>query len=281
MKQAEAGVFFFSSRRRPARYWRDWSSDVCSSDLLSRTRRSVRQSGGWKVGCANLPPSQNLARAFLPPSQNLARAFLPPSQNLARAFLPPSQNLARAFLPPSQNLARAFLPPSQNVECAFLPRSQFPPASRQLECQCATASVTRRFLRAIASDVQPSPPQARFGSASLSRADEAKARSPSPAGKRRGWFGWSTSDLQTRWSETAAFTGLSGLQKTCSGTLPCGIGNDGGGVFWRPDNQGNEFLDREAGQSPPGQTNSALVQLALWWGRRCLDTVRSNQVRHY
>src|SRR3712207_6868549 len=27
--------FFFSSRRRHTRYWRDWSSDVCSSDLAS------------------------------------------------------------------------------------------------------------------------------------------------------------------------------------------------------------------------------------------------------
>src|SRR3712207_8195550 len=35
-------IFFFSSRRRHTRYWRDWSSDVCSSDLcdpvLSRLR---------------------------------------------------------------------------------------------------------------------------------------------------------------------------------------------------------------------------------------------------
>src|SRR3712207_7325732 len=28
-----AFCFFFSSRRRHTRYWRDWSSDVCSSDL--------------------------------------------------------------------------------------------------------------------------------------------------------------------------------------------------------------------------------------------------------
>src|SRR3712207_340659 len=28
--------FFFSSRRRHTRYWRDWSSDVCSSDLQVR-----------------------------------------------------------------------------------------------------------------------------------------------------------------------------------------------------------------------------------------------------
>src|SRR3712207_8613144 len=26
-------AFFLSSRRRHTRYWRDWSSDVCSSDL--------------------------------------------------------------------------------------------------------------------------------------------------------------------------------------------------------------------------------------------------------
>src|SRR5258707_11276036 len=32
-------VFLFSSRRRHTRYWRDWSSDVCSSDL-----------GGWPGG---------------------------------------------------------------------------------------------------------------------------------------------------------------------------------------------------------------------------------------
>src|SRR3712207_9573018 len=35
-------VFFFSSRRRHTRYWRDWSSDVCSSDL----RLVARVAGG-------------------------------------------------------------------------------------------------------------------------------------------------------------------------------------------------------------------------------------------
>src|SRR5438445_2431626 len=33
--QRPALPFFFSSRRRHTRYWRDWSSDVCSSDLMS------------------------------------------------------------------------------------------------------------------------------------------------------------------------------------------------------------------------------------------------------
>src|SRR3712207_7082160 len=33
--------FFFSSRRRHTRYWRDWSSDVCSSDLIGHTNRVI------------------------------------------------------------------------------------------------------------------------------------------------------------------------------------------------------------------------------------------------
>src|SRR5258707_8667924 len=32
--------FFFSSRRRHTRYWRDWSSDVCSSDLVAEVGES-------------------------------------------------------------------------------------------------------------------------------------------------------------------------------------------------------------------------------------------------
>src|SRR3712207_8738558 len=35
------GFFFFSSRRRHTRYWRDWSSDVCSSDLIKFGGTSV------------------------------------------------------------------------------------------------------------------------------------------------------------------------------------------------------------------------------------------------
>src|SRR5690606_40485489 len=35
------GVFFFASRRRHTRFSRDWSSDVCSSDLLEGTLDDV------------------------------------------------------------------------------------------------------------------------------------------------------------------------------------------------------------------------------------------------
>src|SRR5947209_11523783 len=41
-------IFFFSSRRRHTRYWRDWSSDVCSSDLnlVKRSTLILTDSGG-------------------------------------------------------------------------------------------------------------------------------------------------------------------------------------------------------------------------------------------
>src|SRR3712207_5233524 len=43
--------FFFTSRRRHTKYWRDWSSDVCSSDLTEHLRqladhRPVELQGG-------------------------------------------------------------------------------------------------------------------------------------------------------------------------------------------------------------------------------------------
>src|SRR3712207_7019718 len=40
-REQERRGFFFSSRRRHTRYWRDWISDVCSSDLrMTNMRRT-------------------------------------------------------------------------------------------------------------------------------------------------------------------------------------------------------------------------------------------------
>src|SRR5439155_15044859 len=50
--------FFFSSRRRHTRWPRDWSSDVCSSDLesarhpLRRRRQGARGAGAARRGAA-------------------------------------------------------------------------------------------------------------------------------------------------------------------------------------------------------------------------------------
>src|SRR5690606_40680082 len=44
-------VFFFSSRRRHTRFSRDWSSDVCSSDLAAAAKEGKLKSevGAWGI----------------------------------------------------------------------------------------------------------------------------------------------------------------------------------------------------------------------------------------
>src|SRR5207302_6129615 len=39
-------IFFFSSRRRHTRFSRDWSSDVCSSDLAPNSCKLAEESSG-------------------------------------------------------------------------------------------------------------------------------------------------------------------------------------------------------------------------------------------
>src|SRR2546422_4291775 len=46
--------FFFSSRRRHTRCSRDWSSDVCSSDLGRRVSRGPGGGGGARGGSVRL-----------------------------------------------------------------------------------------------------------------------------------------------------------------------------------------------------------------------------------
>src|SRR5204862_5995100 len=44
--QQRLTLFFFSSRRRHTRSLRDWSSDVCSSDLRTPARQDAAQRAG-------------------------------------------------------------------------------------------------------------------------------------------------------------------------------------------------------------------------------------------
>src|SRR3712207_6308041 len=47
-------IIFFSSRRRHTRYWREWSSDVCSSDLMTAMPQMVAAYNGVGGGAAAL-----------------------------------------------------------------------------------------------------------------------------------------------------------------------------------------------------------------------------------
>src|SRR3712207_8596949 len=69
-------VFFFSSRRRHTRYWRDWSSDVCSSDLGQVVTKEVSVRQGAEIGL-ELDPSLN---ALMPEGVNLSPRHTYPLQ---------------------------------------------------------------------------------------------------------------------------------------------------------------------------------------------------------
>src|SRR5699024_12200029 len=74
-------IFFFSSRRRHTSSKRDWSSDVCSSDLERRVRSewpatccpSPPRTAGWadrtrgRVGDRTAPPGSERERLPFPP----------------------------------------------------------------------------------------------------------------------------------------------------------------------------------------------------------------------
>src|SRR5699024_12185305 len=54
--------FFFSSRRRHTRSKRDWSSDVCSSDLHVVTGKEGLDDGGTGGGRADTVPFQTVSK---------------------------------------------------------------------------------------------------------------------------------------------------------------------------------------------------------------------------
>src|SRR5207245_5021397 len=60
-------VFFFSSRRRHTRCYRDWSSDVCSSDLVSRPcwfRKPARARN--RSSCSSMASLERRSRSVSP-----------------------------------------------------------------------------------------------------------------------------------------------------------------------------------------------------------------------
>src|SRR5690606_40566672 len=71
-------IFFFSSRRRHTRFSRDWSSDVCSSDLrdpFGKFLRSCQETGNLgKVTVKVLPSPGSLSTAIVPPCASTNRS---------------------------------------------------------------------------------------------------------------------------------------------------------------------------------------------------------------
>src|SRR3712207_2354415 len=57
-------VVYLSSRRRHTRYWRDWSSDVCSSDLVDGGRINHAYLFSGPRGCGKTSSARILARSL-------------------------------------------------------------------------------------------------------------------------------------------------------------------------------------------------------------------------
>src|SRR3712207_9171564 len=84
--------FFFSSRRRHTRYWRDWSSDVCSSDLDAQrySQTDVVVLGLFAIGLSGL-----LIDALLRTAENRLIPWRGPAYGIPREEIfrpaPPSR----------------------------------------------------------------------------------------------------------------------------------------------------------------------------------------------
>src|SRR6266496_5410590 len=77
--------FFFSSRRRHTRSLRDWSSDVCSSDLLSAETFKARRNHAPMTRRPRTPAEQ-IARLFI-----FGLRWFPPGRKAPERTMPPAQ----------------------------------------------------------------------------------------------------------------------------------------------------------------------------------------------
>src|SRR5690606_1879602 len=92
--------FFFSSRRRHTRFSRDWSSDVCSSDLKlmegrsGATARYLEELAAWRINlnrfrvACELQAQEISQRLPLPPTFHLQKVDQHSAGALAQADLP-------------------------------------------------------------------------------------------------------------------------------------------------------------------------------------------------
>src|SRR5207302_4625220 len=112
--------FFFSSRRRHTRFSRDWSSDVCSSDL---TDRRLDYSMASNVSCPAIVPAGRVPRGGYmgEPCPFQRKAALRPAVADAQASLQ-FQPAGRVFFSPRQ----VFDPPPPGLD--FLSGTSKPPS---------------------------------------------------------------------------------------------------------------------------------------------------------
>src|SRR2546422_2011209 len=85
--------FFFSSRRRHTRCSRDWSSDVCSSDLLPRDQVDLRMADAESVRDNAASPGQEVPDRLLLPGDPAPVALVSPLRRIGSDAAPHESNL--------------------------------------------------------------------------------------------------------------------------------------------------------------------------------------------
>src|SRR5690606_12193387 len=121
--------FFFSSRRRHTRFSRDWSSDVCSSDLDSKVLyEPVRRKIKFFQGSISKPIVVRFIRESLsldPTDNNEEEARLRPKTSVLFVRLAPV--CSTSLLLPPKTVSRDFLSKSHFAEIPYLNLSSLKP----------------------------------------------------------------------------------------------------------------------------------------------------------
>src|SRR5437867_3832281 len=162
--------FFFSSRRRHTRSYGDWSSDVCSSDLLSAHARFFPPNP--RCGPRHSPALPARHRQYEPARQARRCCYFESETGPAFRRLelprPPWKELQRAaaarivIAPP-----RLALPaPAPQIQASSLPSKWFarrPPRSPSTQCSALAAPLVRIVQNRLrGSSAQSSPPHLRL-----------------------------------------------------------------------------------------------------------------------
>src|ERR1017187_8759248 len=177
MREQATASFFFSSRRRHTRYIGDWSSDVCSSDLLyCQIPRRFIQFGRILSFSIGFRGSQRTMPGWWPPCTCMASRPSSPSIRLDS----PATPALKVFIPPKPPLERRTM--HKNAQSRT---TAPPPPTRKARHRSSPLdlSIWALIVQTARHNPDPWPP------------------APDPGGRRPPPGAQSASPTPTRWGE--------------------------------------------------------------------------------
>src|SRR5256885_7598056 len=148
-----AFLFFFTSRRRHTRLQGDWSSDVCSSDLILAGRKRYRFTVALGAATATGDTEGAVtATAPVPPLERAALEALLTRFRGPQTQTPPMYSAVKRAGQPLYKLARAGVtvaPAARAIELFELTLLVLGPATLELEALCSKGT----YIRVLAEDL--------------------------------------------------------------------------------------------------------------------------------